>query len=121
MRKHVSQREYSMKVTDAALFCIDAIKMKRVKGLIHDNEISVRLGCAAQTIHYWRKGERAITLDQLGALIKEFDLNTNFLMKQEGSIWGEAELFMGLRNLEERLNIVEDKLGIKPVKKGKQK
>ncbi len=107
MRKHISEREYSKKVTDAALFVIDMIKRKRMKGLIHDNEISKYLGCAAQTIHYWRIGERSITLDQLGELIKQFDVHPVFLMKQEGSPWGEAELMLRMKTVEDRLDKLE--------------
>ena len=117
MRRHVSEREYSRKVTDAALFVIDAIQRKRVKGLIHDNEISVRLGCAAQTVHYWRIGERAITLDQLGSLIKEFDVNPVFLMKQEGSPWGEADLIVRMMAIEKRVDEIEVKVDLKNTKK----
>lgn len=124
MKKHITQRKYSSKVTKSALFVIDAIKRRREPGLIHDTEIAIRLGCAAQTISNWRSGNRAITLDQLCELVHQFNVNPNFLVKQEGSPWGEAELAMRVQSLEKRqdemdlrISIIEKSTGKKNGKK----
>lgn len=120
MKKHISERPYAEKVTKAALFVVDAIKRKRQPGLINDSQISLRLKCAKQTVHMWRSGERAITLDQLGELINQFDVHPVFLLKQQGSPWGDSEMIMKLKDIERnqqemdlRLSAVENKLGIK--------
>ncbi len=107
MKRNIADKEYAKKVTDAAVFAVDMIQRKRYKGMMNDYQVSQRLGAAKQTVHYWRNGMRAITVGQIGAMIKEFDISPNFLLKQEGNPWGEAELMLRMKVLEERLDKLE--------------
>lgn len=99
-----------------------------MKGLKNDSVISVRLGWAKQTIHYWRIGERAITVDQIGKLMDEFDIDETWLMKQRGHVWGEGELIARMNAIEDRqdemdlrVKTLEQKSGNKAVQKAVQK
>jgi transcriptional regulator with XRE-family HTH domain len=67
--------KYSKQVTKAVVFFIDTLK--RDKGISNDKEIAIKIGCVPQTITYWRKGQRSVTIDQIGALIKEYGMDPN--------------------------------------------
>lgn len=112
MKKHIADRPYSEKVTNAVLYVIDAIKRKRKPGLITDKDIAKHIdNMAHQTLHYWRNGDRAITLDQLGAFIHAFDVNPVFLLKQEGTPWGEAELTLRVKQVEDKVEELSIEVG----------
>ena len=121
MQINLKDMEYADKVTKSVLFVIDAIKRRREPGLIHDKDIAARLGISPQSLHYWRSKERAVTVDQLCAVIYVFDANPVFLTKQEGSPWGEAEMAIKIAALEKRLNNVEAVLDINQEKEKKKK
>jgi len=102
MRRALLERPNSQKVTDAVLFVIDAIKRQRKPGFKSDTDFAKALNIPSTTVSYWRKKERSITVDQICDFCRIFEVNANFIIKQEGTPWGESELAMRIKTLEER-------------------
>lgn len=110
---------YGQKVTEAALFAIDLIQQKRMKGMTSDADINKLLDFKSGTINRWRKGG-TITVDQIGDLIRSFDIDPKFLLKQEGSPWGEAELMLRMKAIEDRQDKMDLELKQLQIKAGKK-
>ena len=102
---------YAEKATKAALVAVDEIKRERKTGLVTDKDIANHLGIAYQTIHYWRSGERNITVEQLCTLVHVFNINPDYLLKQKGKPFGTTG--PELTDIEKRLLAVEKKLAAK--------
>lgn len=102
---------YAEKATKAALVAVDEIKRERKAGLVTDKDLANHLGIAYQTIHYWRSGERNITVEQLCALVHVFNVNPDYLLKQKGKPFGTTG--PELTDIERRLLAVEKKLATK--------
>lgn len=106
--KKQAELSHAEKATKAALVAVDEIKRERKTGLITDKDIANHMGIAYQTIHYWRSGERNITVEQLCALVHVFNVNPDYLLKQKGKPFGTTG--PELTDIEKRLQAVEKKL-----------
>jgi transcriptional regulator with XRE-family HTH domain len=98
--------KYSKQVTKAVLYFIDTLK--RDKGISNDKEIAGKIGCVPQTITYWRNGQRSVTIDQIGALIKEYGMDPNTIFNP-GSIRPDQRI----DKLELRISYLENLAGKK--------
>jgi transcriptional regulator with XRE-family HTH domain len=84
------------------VFFVDTVK--RDKGISNDKEIAGKIGCVPQTITYWRNGQRSVTIDQIGALIKEYGMDPNTIFNPRSTGIEER-----MDNLEKRMSVLEQK------------
>lgn len=112
MKLTVDKTPLSQRVTEAAVFAIDMVKRKRLIGLTSDTDISKRITGLKNSVSLWRVGKRTITLEQACLLMEVLKIDANFLFKQQGQPWGEADLYAEIKRLDDRIKVLEELAGV---------
>ena len=71
-----------------------------------------RIHTTPQTIYKWEQGIGQPTIEQLGDICHEFDIDGDWLLRGNGKMNGDMELSIRLEQLEKRMLAAEKKLGI---------